>query len=254
MSEAREQGPARLAAWGLGVVGVSKLAGALLSSTSMAGMVAQAVIAEWGLGRIGVTWSDPLEEVPETKAIARRALGGAAIGLLAAGALLGLAAATRAALFAKADAPGAVLGIGLLSAGFVAMRDELLLRGLVLRVTEDLPARGLRLVACALTAGCAATAEPGATPASVAATALLGVVFGALWIRDRGAWLAWGAHTAFTFAVGTLAQGGLVEARVARSAWGGGDAGLLGGFVAVAALAPLAIAAFAWAGRPTSRS
>lgn len=252
MSE-RSDSPVRLAAWGAGVFAVSRLAGALLSSTSMAGLVAQAVIAEWGLGRIGVTWSDPLAEVPGTKAIVKRALLGCALGLGGAAVVLGLAIVTKAALVARADAPVAVMGIGLLAAGFSAMRDELLLRGLVLRVTEEITATAPRLVACGVTAACAATAEPGATAPSVAAAGLLGVIFGALWIRDRGAWLAWGAHTALTFAVSTLAQGGLLDARVARNAWGGGDTGLLGGFAAVAALAPLALGAFAWARRTEAR-
>lgn len=238
------------AGWGLGVYAVAKLVAALLSSASMAAIVAQAVIADWGLGRIGVVWSDPDAPAPTNGTIARRALVGCAIGLGLAALVLALLAVTRGALVSRGDAPVTLAAIGLLSSGFAAMRDELFLRGLVLRVLDPVPARAPKLVACAVVGAAAAASEPGANPRTVAASALLGIVFGALWLRDRGAWLAWGAHAALFFATGTLARGVLLDARVAQNAWGGGDGGILGGAAAVVALAPVAVAALVWAARP----
>ena len=75
------------------------------------------------------------------------------------------------------------------------------------------------------------------------------MVFGALWVRDRGAWPAWGAHTAWLFATSFLMQGGIFEARVLSGSWGGGDAGPLGGTAALIALLPLAAGALAGTAR-----
>ncbi len=247
--EPASRGPVYHAAWGLGVYAVTKLAAALISSASMAAIVAQAVLAEWGLGRIGVTWSDPNDPVPSNGVIARRALTGAAIGVGLSALVLGLLFVTKGAIFGRGDAPLALLAIGLLSSGFAAMRDELLLRGLVLRVVDPIATRAPKLVACAVTGAAAAASEPGANVRTIAVGMLLGVVFGALWLRDRGAWLPWGAHAALTFVTGTLARGGVLDARVAQSAWGGGDAGVLGGAAAVAALAPAALIALYWASK-----
>jgi hypothetical protein len=46
-----------------------------------------------------------------------------------------------------------------------------------------------------------------------------------------------------------LLRGGAYDARVASSAWGGADAGPLGGWAAIVALLPLAAAALARAAR-----
>ena len=77
----------------------------------------------------------------------------------------------------------------------------------------------------------------------------LGIVFGALWVRDRGAWAAWGAHTAWLFATSGLMQGGLFEAHVAANPWGGAEHGPLGGHAAVIALLPLVVGALVGAAR-----
>lgn len=45
-------------------------------------------------------------------------------------------------------------------------------------------------------------------------------------------------------------QGGVFEARVASTPWGGADAGPLGGMAAVIALAPLAAGALVGSARP----
>jgi hypothetical protein len=61
--------------------------------------------------------------------------------------------------------------------------------------------------------------------------------------------MAVGAHAAWLWTTGTLARGGLLDVRSALSAWGGGDAGLLGSLAAVVALVAVSGAAIAWATR-----
>jgi hypothetical protein len=48
-------------------------------------------------------------------------------------------------------------------------------------------------------------------------------------------------------------QGGIFEARVASTSWGGADAGPLGGTAALVALVPLAMGALAGSARPAKR-
>lgn len=247
-------GPAMAAAAGLAVYALTKVAAALLAQLAMAAFVAQAVIADWGLGRVGVTWSDPTGPEPTSGTIARRAGVGAAIGLAMALVVTSMLALTGGALFPRGDAPGLAIAYGLVSAGFVAMRDELLLRGLPLRVVDRVGPRPAKLVACAVTSAAAALSAPDANVRTALVAGLLGVVSGALWLRDRGAWQAWGATAMLSFTSSTLLQGVVFDARVARNPWGGADAGLLGGWAAVAAVLPFALAAFAWAARTRVRS
>ncbi len=243
-------GPAATAAAGLAIYALTKVAAALLAQLAMAAFVAQAVIADWGLGRVGVTWSDPAGPEPTAGTISRRAGVGAGVGAAIALLLTSMLALTGGALFPRGDAPGLAIAYGLVSAGFLAMRDELLLRGLPLRVVHRIDARPAKLVACAVTSAAAALSAPDANVRTVSVAALLGAVSGALWLRDRGAWQAWGATAALNFATSTLLQGVVFDARVARNPWGGADSGLLGGWAAVAAVLPFALAAVAWAARP----
>lgn len=240
----------RIAFWGIAIYAGGRIAALLLESLSMPAAVAQAVIAEWGAGRLGVAWSDPTRPVPTTGAIARRAGLGAAVGLVAAGIVVGFLAATRAVLLERSSPAASMLVVGLVTAGLYAMRDELLLHGLVMRSLVSVEAPLLKVLACGLTSAAAAYGElGGAVPMAIAAQGLLGLVFGSLWVRDRGAWPAWGAHTAWLFGTGLLMQGGVFEARVASTTWGGADAGPLGGTAAVIALLPLAAGALAGSAR-----
>jgi hypothetical protein len=218
---------------------------------SMPAAVAQAVIAEWGAGRLGVAWSDPAQPMPTTGALARRAGLGAGVGLFAAAVVVGFLATTHAVLLERSAPAASMLIVGVVTAGLYAMRDELLLHGLVMRSLVSVDQPVLKVLACGLTSAAAAYGEIGAgAPMAVATQGLLGIVFGSLWVRDRGAWPAWGAHTAWLFGTGLLMQGGLFEARVASTPWGGADAGPLGGMAAVIALLPLAAGALAGSVRP----
>ncbi|MDB4933958.1 MAG: hypothetical protein JWP87_930 [Labilithrix sp.] len=241
----------RVAVWGIAIYAAGRIAALLLQSMSLPAAVAQALIAEWGVGRLGVAWSDPTQPLPTGGAIARRAGMGAVVGVVAAVIVVGFLATTRAVILERTEPALGMIIVALVTAGLYAMRDELLLHGLVVRALVTVESPVLKVLACGLTSAAAAYGEVGATaPSAVVAQGLLGIVFGSLWVRDRGAWPAWGAHTAWLFATSALMQGGIFEARVASTSWGGADAGPLGGTAAVIALAPLAAGALAGSIRP----
>lgn len=236
----------RVASWGVGIFAATRIVALLLESASMPAAVAQAVIAEWGTGRLGVSWSDPKAPIPTASAIARRAGLGAAIGVVSAGMVVAFLASTQAVMLERVSPQLAGIVVALVTAGLYAMRDELLLHGLVVRSLVSVQSPVVKVVACGITSAAAAYGEIGATaPRAVVVQGLLGMVFGALWVRDRGAWPAWGAHTAWLFTTSFLMQGGIFESRVAASSWGGADAGPLGGTAAIVALLPLAFGAIA---------
>ncbi len=239
----------RVAAWGIAIFGAARLAAIVLETASLPAAVAQAVIAEWGVGRLGVAWSDPTAPLPAAGVIARRAGIGVVVGVVAAAIVVGFLATTGAVVLDRASPAASAVLVALVTAGLYAMRDELLLHGLVLRTLVTVESPLPKVLACGLTSAAAAYGDAGAGPSAVAVQGLLGLVFGALWVRDRGAWPAWGAHTAWLFATSAFMQGGLFEAHVAGNAWGGGDAGPLGGRAAVVALLPLAVGALVGAAR-----
>jgi len=71
--------------------------------------------------------------------------------------------------------------------------------------------------------------------------AMRGIALGGLWLADRGAWMAVGASAAWSWTLGALVRGGLVDVRFAAA----GDASAAALIVAGAA----AVAAVLWARR-----
>ncbi|MBX3187376.1 MAG: CPBP family intramembrane metalloprotease [Labilithrix sp.] len=244
-SRAAAKDAQRVAFWGLALFGGARLLGVVLDALPLPSAVAQAVAAEWGAGRLGVAWSDPKEKAPTSREMAKRAGLGAAVGLVATGMVVAFLASTRAIVLHRVTLAVEPFAVALLTAGLYAMRDELLLHGIAMRALVSLDVPWLKALACGVTSAAAASGEPAAAPRAVVVTGLLGIVFGALWVRDRGAWAAWGAHTAWLFGTGALMQGGAFDAHVAMNAWGGGNAGPLGGDAAIVALLPLAVGAIA---------
>ena len=248
MEPARQGRGPSLAIAGLGValaIGV-RLAVLVLSAQAMAALVAQVVLVEWGTARAGVVWS----AVPaSTTAILRRALPASAIGLGLAASIVLLGAVTNGVDLERVPSVSvSLLALGLVNAVLVAWRDELLLHGLAIRALGDASPPLARILACAATSAAAAVGKGDTSPRAVVVAALLGAILGALWVRDRGAWQPFAAHVAFRFAAGPLLAGGIVQMRVAATTWGGADAGLLGGTLAVVALLPFASAAVVLAG------
>jgi hypothetical protein len=227
----------RIAMWGTLVYAAARFTGAYLAQYAAAAAIIQTVIAEWGAGRLGIAWSDPLAKMPTTKDVALRGLRGAGMGLSAAIVVGGIVVAGKAAHLAP-NVPAPVAGlVGLVIPAFLAARDELLLRGLVLRVLPFGALPWVRLAACGL-AEVASTYGDGANaPAVLASAFAAGVAYGALWLRDRGAWLAWGAHAAFAWASTSLATGALLDVRPTTTATIGENWVTTAAAIIVAALA-----------------
>ena len=237
--------PVGTAAWGLAVYGGTRVIASVLQSTSMAALVAQAVLAEWGTGRIGVTWSDrTFEEPPTASAMGKRAGVGAVVGVVLAGVVIALLASSRGILLERAVASTPAIAVGLIGAGLLAMRDELVLHGLLFRVMAKKDRAWPKVLACGLTSMAAAVGE-GLSIRAVVVQGLLGLVFGALWARDRGAWMPWAANAAWQATTSLILSGGVSTAQNAMTSWGGAKAGPLGSDAAILALLPLAIVAIA---------
>jgi Type II CAAX prenyl endopeptidase Rce1-like len=228
---------ARAAFFGILTYAAARFAGAYLDQYAVAAAVVQAVIAEYGAGRLGIAWSDPHAPPPAPKAIALRALRGAGMGLTAALVGLGVALGTKAASLAPNTPDATVAVVNLVPPLALAARDELLLRGVMLRVRPSNVAPWVRLAVCGLASAAAAYGEGVLSPAGLAAAGLGGVACGALWLKDRGAWLAWAAHAAFLWACTTLGRGAILDVRAAPNGWGGGDAWLASGGSAVLSMA-----------------
>jgi hypothetical protein len=198
-----------------------------------------------------VAWSDPSAPEETVGRSVRRAVIGAGIGLGAAVTVLIFAGVTRAATFSRWTVAPAGLLVGAVVAAFTAVRDELLLRGLVLRAFRHTLPVPLRLLVCAAVAAADRVASTPDTPlgdlfrspghlTSLGLASLLGVCFGVVWLRERGAFAACGSHAAWTFATTTLVSGGVCDAAWRTGAWGGGELeqslaclGALGGITAV---------------------
>lgn len=238
-----------VAVWGIVLFAGCRAFDVLLEAQSLAAAVAQVVLVEWGASRLGVVWTDPASP-PRTSALAKRVAQGAAVGFAVAALVIGTLVASRAlTLEPVARAEIAVLAIGLFTAALHAWRDELLVHGIPLRALSGTATASplSRTLACGVTSAGMALGRPDADPRTVFAAALVGVVFGVLWLQDRGALVPVSAHAAFRWASGALVSGGIVHGRLAADAWAGGNAGILGGTAAVVALAPAGILAVVWA-------
>lgn len=205
---------ARVVIWTLGLWAGVQLAGLIFARSQSGGLAVEAVIAELGAGSIGIAWSDPLAPIPSWTAIARRAGIGAGLGVAMAAltVVVGLAAHTAMVVAGPAALATLALGFGLAALG--AVRDELLLRGMVLRATRGAPA-WVGLLVCGAAAAAARFGLDGALTLAMAGDAARGITLGALWRRDRGAWMPWAANTAWAWAAGPGAHGGLLDVRFA---------------------------------------
>jgi len=238
--------------WGLLMFVACRVIEIFLEAQSMAGVVGQGVLVEWGSSRLGVHWSAPGSAMT-TPLIVKRAAVGLAIGIGAASILFAILAMTGGVTTQSvASKEISVLVIGFATAAIMAWRDELLFHGILLRALDGRStmkgkdptvAALVKTIACGVTSAGAAVGRPDASPKTVVAAGLFGIVCGALWLRDRGAWQPWAANTGFRYAIGTLFSGGIVHHRLAANGWAGGDAGMLGGTAATVALAPVAILA-----------
>ena len=221
---------AKVVVWGLVFWGAVQAAAAGLEKNAVALIVVQAGIAEWGAARMAIPWSDPRAAVPAWSAVARRIATGSAFGVGCAVLVAAIAVATRAAVVAAGEPAIGALLVGLFVAALGAVRDELLLRGVVVRATRLLPVGGT-LIACGLAAAAARLGTDGAITLALVPEALRGAALGALWVRDRGAWMACATNAAWTWTMGPVLGGNLLDMRF------GGEA--------TASLASIVVLAFA---------
>jgi len=235
------QDAAKVVGWGLLFWGAVQYAGNAFARNATAAVAVQAALAEWGAGRLGIAWSDPLAPLPSGRQVARRAGVGAALGAGSAALVVAVGLLTRQATFAEASVGGGLLGIGLVVSLLSAARDELLLRGLVLRATRGLLPWWASLGACGAAAAAARYGIDGVVGLAVAIEGLRGMALASLWTRDRGAWMALGANAAWMWTMGSVVRGGVVDIRFVAE----GDATVPGALVVTA----VAIGAILWARR-----
>lgn len=196
-------------AWLLGTAAALQAAELLFSKFIMAVAISGAVIADVASTWAGVRWDEGTKRAWKD-----------AVGRLAAGA--GVVAAVIAVTFAvgavmgrvevRAGAPSVGIFLVILKCAAIAVRDELVFRGIPIvaagRAGVPTPiARGF-----AALAGAASIASlPGVSVASLVLAAATGWLFATLWQRDRGAWSAVGAHAAWALLTGAVLRGGIVD-------------------------------------------
>ncbi len=225
---------AKVVFWGLVFWGGAVAAGSMFERSALAALAVQAGLAEWGAQQMAIAWSDPKAPPPPWDQVARRAARGAALGAGVAVVVALAALASRTVTVASGRPAIQGLAVGLFAAGLGAVRDELLLRGVVVRATRLLPAPAT-LAACGLAAAAARFGIDGGVTGALVPDALRGVALGALWLVDGGAWMACAANAASAWTLGTALQGNLIDLRFAHEE-----------AVSAAVLAAAAVAGVAW--------
>ena len=212
---------ARTLSGGLGLQAAILLAGAFLQRNAIGAGAVQAALAELGTSRLDVTWSDPTQPSPTPGEIVQRVGRGAGYAAAFSVVILGLAFATKAASYHGVSMSGFLpLFNGVLLAIALAVRDELILRGVVLRAFQGAMPRAAELVVCGLVAAAAAWGakdDPGVMEIVLAGA--MGAGFAALWRIDRGAWMAWGANVTLHYLLGTVTHGAVFDVRIAQGSW-----------------------------------
>jgi uncharacterized protein len=211
------------ATWLLGVGAVLQVLDLLVGASPLGAAIAGAVLVDLAADRAGVRWDGRAgrgrgKKLP-WRVAARRVLTGAGRALCAVLLAVGVGWALGWA-HGGLGRPSVTAGILLLRVTAVAVRDELLFRGIPLAAAHRarVPRPAAELFAAA--AGAASIALlPGSNPAAVALAFGSGWLFASLW--RLGAWAAIGAH-----AVWLLLLGGLLRGQLLDIEWGPGLLGL----------------------------
>jgi membrane protease YdiL (CAAX protease family) len=203
------------AAWLVGVAAGLQIIKQVFGVAALGTPIFGAVLLDLVAGRAGVRWDeDTVEEKPYPweRALMRAALG-AGIALVTGGLVVAVAV-PAGWLHGHGEGihPVLALLLALVRAVAVAVRDELLYRGIPLGTASRarLPAPVGRVFA-ALAGAAAIALVPGVTAAALAMEAAAGWLFASLWERGRGAWAAVGAHAAWVLLMGSALHGGLAD-------------------------------------------
>lgn len=223
------------AAWLVGIAAAVRVVDLLVGRSPLVDAVLGAVVVDLAVTRAGVRWDrGELAVRPRLAALAR----GAAVALATFAAVLAACAATGLAHVALGH-PSAAIALALARAAGLAVRDELLYRGLVLTIASRARVPDRFAIPFAAVAGAAPIVlVPGATAAAVALALTSGLAFAVLWRRGRGAWAPIGAHAAWVLFAGALVRGYLLDVQWSRGLLTEG---------ALAKGAPALVAALGWA-------
>lgn len=131
-------------------------------------------------------------------------LAGCIIGALLVGAIYSVLYALGIAHL-QAGSGFAGLAVAALRPLSVAMLEELLFRGVLLRITEEMCGTAVAIIVSAAVFGLAHAANPGATPFTIfALTAELGILLSLAYVLTGNIWLAVGIHMAWNFMQGFI--------------------------------------------------
>jgi uncharacterized protein len=199
------------AAWLVGLASMLSILEQLMGPGSLGTALLGAVAIDLLAGRAGVRWEWDEAPLDARRHAVRRVAAGAAVALGAGTVAVGIAWALRWC-HGEGAQPSWALAFAVARAAAIAVRDELLFRGLPLAAAARarVPASIAQAFA-ALVSGAAVAMIPGVTPAAVALAVGSGWLFAALWARDRGAWAAVGGHAGWLLFVGSVLHGGLFD-------------------------------------------
>lgn len=234
-------------AWLLGLRAALELLRGLLRASPLAEAVLGALLVDVVAGRAGLVWS---ESGSAGALQARRALLGGALSLGIVAITIGVALAFGWAN-ARVGHPDAMVLLAILGAAAIAVRDELLLRGLPMMFAEraGVPPR-FAITFAAMLSPAFAFGTGTLTPASVALSFTTGLLFASIYHHLEGAPAAIVAHAIGSLAMGPLVRGGALEldwiqgelgdgtAASGAPAWSASALSLIAAVVIVPRLAP----------------
>lgn len=196
------------AAWLVGSAAALQLLDQILGRTALGTALVGAMLVDFTAGRAGVRWGAS----GAGRSTLRLAVG-ACLALMVFGVVLAISVASHwIENRGEGVHPSYALLFAIGRASAMGVRDELLYRGIPLAVAARAGISGpLARVFAALAGGAAIALVPAATPGAVALAVGSGWFFAALWEKDRGPWVAIGAHTMWALLLGSLLHGGLFD-------------------------------------------
>lgn len=198
-------------AWLVGLAAALTLIDAVLREAPLARLVLGALIASVAVSRAHVVWDRDDPEDASMKRPVLLALRGAAPAFAAVVAVCGVSIVFGFVTIESASPDVGTL-IGLLGAGAMAMRDELLYRALPLHFARRAAVpRAFAVAFASLIGAIPLLASRGTDLAHVAVTVAVGALAAITMSSTRSVWAGIGAHLAFWSAWGPLSQAAFVH-------------------------------------------